>query len=53
MHIFTGDFNFKGLTAQRLYKLFGVKGLTTAEICKGQNKDTYIIINIYVTGKPK
>jgi hypothetical protein len=26
-HIFTGDFNFKGLTARRLYKPFGVKGL--------------------------
>jgi hypothetical protein len=26
-HIFTGDFNFKGLTARRLYKSFGVKGL--------------------------
>jgi hypothetical protein len=28
MHIFTGDFNFKGLTARRLYKLFGVKGFS-------------------------
>jgi hypothetical protein len=26
-HIFIGDFNFKGLTARRLYKPFGVKGL--------------------------
>jgi hypothetical protein len=26
-HIFTGDLNFKGLTARRLYKSFGVKGL--------------------------
>jgi hypothetical protein len=26
-HIFTGDFNFKGLTARRHYKSFGVKGL--------------------------
>jgi hypothetical protein len=26
-HIFTGDFTFKGLTARRLYKSFGVKGL--------------------------
>jgi hypothetical protein len=26
-HIFTGYFNFKGLTARRLYKSFGVKGL--------------------------
>jgi hypothetical protein len=26
-HIFTWDFNFKGLTARRLYKSFGVKGL--------------------------
>jgi hypothetical protein len=26
-HIFTGDFIFKGLTARRLYKSFGVKGL--------------------------
>jgi hypothetical protein len=26
-HIFTGNFNFKGLTAQRLYNSFGVKGL--------------------------
>jgi hypothetical protein len=26
-HIFTGDFNFKGLTARRLYKSSGVKGL--------------------------
>jgi hypothetical protein len=26
--IFTGDFNFKGLSARRLYKSFGVKGLT-------------------------
>jgi hypothetical protein len=30
MHIFTGDFNFKGLTAQCLYKSFGVKGLMSA-----------------------
>jgi hypothetical protein len=27
MHIFTGDFNFKGLTVRHLYKLFGIKGL--------------------------
>jgi hypothetical protein len=26
-HIFTRNFNFKGLTALRLYKTFGVKGL--------------------------
>jgi hypothetical protein len=26
-HIFTGDFNFKGLTARRIYKSFGVKGI--------------------------
>jgi hypothetical protein len=26
-HIFTGDYNFKGVTARRLYKSFGVKGL--------------------------
>jgi hypothetical protein len=26
-HISIGDFNFKGLTARRLYKSFGVKGL--------------------------
>jgi hypothetical protein len=26
-HIFTGDFNFKGLTARRLYKSFSGKGL--------------------------
>jgi hypothetical protein len=26
-HIFTGRFNFKGLTARRLYKSCGVKGL--------------------------
>jgi hypothetical protein len=25
---FTGDFNFEGFAARRLYKLFGVKGLT-------------------------
>jgi hypothetical protein len=25
--LFTGDFNFKGLTARRLYKSFGVKRL--------------------------
>jgi hypothetical protein len=25
---FAGDFNFKGFTARRLYKSFGVKGLT-------------------------
>jgi hypothetical protein len=30
-HIFTGDFNFKGLTAQRLYKSFGVKVLNNIE----------------------
>jgi hypothetical protein len=28
MHIFTGILIFKGLTARRLYKSFGVKGLT-------------------------
>jgi hypothetical protein len=27
MHIFTGDFYFKGLTARRFYKSFGVKVL--------------------------
>jgi hypothetical protein len=27
MHIFIGDFNFKGVTARRLYKSFGVKKL--------------------------
>jgi hypothetical protein len=26
-HIFTGDYNFKGFTARRLYKSFGVVGL--------------------------
>jgi hypothetical protein len=26
-HIFTGDLIFKGLTARRIYKSFGVKGL--------------------------
>jgi hypothetical protein len=26
-HIFTGELIFKGLTARRLYKSFGVKGL--------------------------
>jgi hypothetical protein len=29
-HIFTGHFNFKGLTARRLYKSFGVKGLISS-----------------------
>jgi hypothetical protein len=29
-HIFTGDFNFKGLIARRLYKSFGVKCLIRA-----------------------
>jgi hypothetical protein len=28
-HIFTGKFNFKGLTVRRIYKSFGVKGLIT------------------------
>jgi hypothetical protein len=28
-HILTGDFIFKGLTARRLYKSFGVKGLSS------------------------
>jgi hypothetical protein len=32
MHIFPGDFNFKRLTARRLYKSFGVKGLTWSDI---------------------
>jgi hypothetical protein len=31
MYIFTGNFNFKGLTARRLYKSFGVKGLNIRE----------------------
>jgi hypothetical protein len=31
-HIFTGDFNFKGLTGRRLYKSFGVIGLNTGRI---------------------
>jgi hypothetical protein len=31
MHIFTWDFNFKGLTARGLYKSFGVKGLAEKE----------------------
>jgi hypothetical protein len=26
-HIFTGDFNFEGVTARRIYKSFDVKGL--------------------------
>jgi hypothetical protein len=32
-HISTGDFNFKGLTARRLYKSFGVKGLIIERYC--------------------
>jgi hypothetical protein len=31
-HIFTGDFNFKVLTARRPYKAFGVKGLKDTEL---------------------
>jgi hypothetical protein len=30
-HIITGDFNFKGLNARRLYKSFGVKGLNKTD----------------------
>jgi hypothetical protein len=41
MHIFSGDFNFKGLTARRLYKSFGVKGLIEGELCL-----EYDIVNI-------
>jgi hypothetical protein len=33
-HVFTGDFNFKGLTARRLYKSFGVKRLTLYGLIK-------------------
>jgi hypothetical protein len=33
-HILMGIFIFKGLTAQRLYKSFGVKGLTWALLKK-------------------
>jgi hypothetical protein len=41
--IFTGDFNFKGLTAQRLYKSFGVKGLMSASlISAAYNSLTYL-----------
>jgi hypothetical protein len=31
-HIFTADFIFKGLTARRLYKSFGVKVLISTRI---------------------
>jgi hypothetical protein len=33
-HIFTGNFNFKWLTARRLYQSFGVKGLRTTPATK-------------------
>jgi hypothetical protein len=37
-HIYTGDFNFKGLTARRLYKSFGVKGLNFCDILEAQTQ---------------
>jgi hypothetical protein len=45
--IFTWDFNFKGLTAQRLYKSFGVKGLiyfvtTVGVFSKPFSKSEYV-----------
>jgi hypothetical protein len=44
MHIFTGDFNFKGFTAQHLYKLFGIKGL----IVNKMNKKCVTLVSQYL-----
>jgi hypothetical protein len=45
-HIFTGDFNFKVLTARRFYKSFGVKGLNEKNLRtkSSLSPDIYIII---------
>jgi hypothetical protein len=40
MHIFTGDFIFKGLTARRLYKSFGVKGLNPIVAHEFRNRNS-------------
>jgi amino acid transporter len=47
-HIFTGDFNFKGLIARRLYKSFGVKGLIErhSTLRKQQNSSAQIFITV-------
>jgi hypothetical protein len=42
-HIFTGDLNFKALTARRRYKSFGVRGLS-----KNANNSTVILDNLRV-----
>jgi hypothetical protein len=41
---------FKGLTARRLYKLFGVKGLIQSNRRLCFNGESYIIFLIYTTG---
>jgi hypothetical protein len=42
MHIFTGDFNFKGLIARRLYKSFGVKGLTIMSVTLARSNSEHL-----------
>jgi hypothetical protein len=42
---FTGDFNFKGLTARRFYKSFGVKGLIEVHFL---NRQVFIIRSVWV-----
>jgi hypothetical protein len=34
-HILLGILSFKGLTARRLYKSFGIKGLTNRDMQRG------------------
>jgi hypothetical protein len=49
-NIFTGDFNFKGLTVRRLYKSFGVKGLTR-DVCKSCHVLNWIIFKFIFRSK--
>jgi hypothetical protein len=43
-HIFTGDFNFKGLTAQRRYKSFGVKNCTQRWALSYAEAETFLYV---------
>jgi hypothetical protein len=51
-HIFTGDFNFKGPIARRLYKPFGVKGLMFNAITfakQAYTKINFSFLQVFVT----
>jgi hypothetical protein len=49
MHIFSGILIFKGLTARRLYKSFGLKGLITCTAGSWRAGMTCLLIHISLT----